>query len=90
MGERQIVLSRAGHYFTPNSSEGEEVAGGCQSATIAFVHNPDAETDGGTSVINIGVLDHSGRSSERTSVPVGPPVHGGASFHLNRDCPWGH
>lgn len=83
--DQAIVLGRAGHYFVPTSSADEPLTGSCQAATIAHVwHGADDQP----SAVNLSVLEQSGRPFERTSVVIGVPVVGSASFHLNRDCPW--
>lgn len=84
--DQEIVLGRIGHYFTPTSSADEELAGSCQTATIAHVWRGADEQP---SSVNLSVLEQSGRPFERTSVLLGAPATGSASFHLTRDCPWG-
>lgn len=76
----ELNLGRIGHYFTPNSSEGEELSGGCQKADVVKVFSAE--------LVNLDVTDGNGRHEPRTSVAVKAPDGDGASFHLNRDCPW--
>lgn len=85
MGQHEIVIMRAGHYFTPTSGEGEDLAGSCQGATVAHVVTPES---GGVEV-NLDVLTHSAVHQPRLGVSVEPAGIGTASFHLTRDCPWG-
>lgn len=82
--EQQIALGRVGHYFTPNSSEGEELSGSCQKAdVVAYGGAGDDRT-----WVSLSVYTHAAEQLSRTSVPVAAPATGAASFHLNRDCPW--
>lgn len=76
----EIKLGRVGHYFSPNSSEGEELSGGCQKADIVKVWT--------AGLVNLDVVDANAHHEARTSVNVEAPQRGQASFHLNRDCPW--
>lgn len=75
-GAGDIVLMRAGHYFNAGN-------GGCQGATVAHV---------GDGWVNLAVLEQSGTTVSRTSVPTSdtPSTDDTSnSFHLTRDCPWG-
>jgi hypothetical protein len=85
--QAEIVLMRAGHYFTPTSSDGEELSGSCQGATVAHVDDM-GEGDKYWQEVNLDVVTHSADHLPRLGVRVAAPAQGSASFHLTRDCPW--
>jgi hypothetical protein len=87
MGE--IVLGRIGHYYDPGS-------GACSAALVTHVYSAPGEgpeTGAGAPIIlvNLRVWQSDAEDQRRLSVPVAgdQPREGMATFHLNRDCPWG-
>lgn len=70
----EIKLGRVGHYSYQST---------CQTAIVASVvgQRPLA--------VNLLVVDSDGDSEKRKGVVVSGPQDGQATFHLNRDCPWG-
>lgn len=52
----------------------------CQTAIVVRAGSPR---------LNLTVFQQDGQTEGRTSVLCGRPRDGEATFHLNRDCPWG-
>ena len=74
-----LVLGRIGHYSYGDSADGPV----CLAALVTKV---TPEGDG--TIVNLAVWWSSGEPIQRTGVRVGEPTST-ATFHLNRDCPWG-
>jgi hypothetical protein len=81
-----VNLVRLGHYFTPSSSEGEELSGSCRTALVVDV--PVAEGPNGPGKVNLVIWEHDGDQFDRLNVPIDAPSLVGASFHLAMECPW--